>query len=215
MHTKCPYFAQLCLHTYWFPSSFLQDYQLPQTCFNLLFPLTHANKLCLLSDSPDPCKARLLCVSIHCFVLHKSLLTEFAEAHKHHSKPRFPSKVCMGSLFSTFGLVYIHFISFCGCMSLYCVSWIRLTVAWSLPLLFMARNRLLKTPRIPITPWDTAKSSSTPTDWEKHIDCSDDWWPLCPKSQRSNNTNVHTAGAYSCNSCLEWYILLRSNTGWL
>lgn len=88
----------------------------------------------------------------------------------------------------------------------YC--WIRLTVAWSLPLLFMARNRLLKTPRIPMTPWDTAKSSSTPKDWEKHIDCSDHWWPLCPKSQRSNNGCVHTAAEYSCNSCLEWYIQL-------
>ncbi len=95
--------VQLCLHTYWFPS--LQDYQLPQTRFNLLFPLTHANKLCLLSDSPDPCKARLLwncSVSLHCFVLYKSLLREFAEAHTYHSKPRFPSKVCTGSFCSAY-----------------------------------------------------------------------------------------------------------------
>jgi len=61
-------------------------------------------------------------VSLSTALCCKSLQTEFAEAHKHHSKPRFPSKACMGSLFSPFGLVYIHFIYLYGCRSLYCVN---------------------------------------------------------------------------------------------
>ncbi len=52
--------------------------------------------------------------SLHCFVLDKSLLREFAEAHKYHSKPRFPSKVCMGS----FCLAYLDWFA----SALYCVG---------------------------------------------------------------------------------------------
>lgn len=95
----------------------------------------------------------------------------------------FPQKCVWGVCSAHLGWFTSTLFLFCECMSLYCVGWIRLTVAWSLPLLFMARNRLLKTPRIPITPWDTAKSSSTPTDWEKHIDCSDDLYVLKVKGQ--------------------------------